>query len=216
MKLIILENYSQASEWAAKYIRNRIIQFNPGPSKYFTLGLPTGELQTRLRGYVVNATSVLIYCLKCSSSIWIFVHHITNKACQFLQGVDYYFLETWGAGFGARFVWGLLNFQALFSSQEPFLMLGKLALRVVGSSWSNHSLLPLLWISTHKSGRRKPFCLFFLPSGDPPEPYGYYLMSILQLKNFLEGRNDCWEIGRAKKFNIHQSFQLMDSTHWPV
>ncbi|EDL10080.1 glucosamine-6-phosphate deaminase 1, isoform CRA_c [Mus musculus] len=43
MKLIILEHYSQASEWAAKYIRNRIIQFNPGPDKYFTLGLPTGS-----------------------------------------------------------------------------------------------------------------------------------------------------------------------------
>uniref|UniRef100_A0A2I3LRF5 Glucosamine-6-phosphate isomerase n=1 Tax=Papio anubis TaxID=9555 RepID=A0A2I3LRF5_PAPAN len=42
MKLIILDHYSQASEWAAKYIRNRIIQFNPGPEKYFTLGLPTG------------------------------------------------------------------------------------------------------------------------------------------------------------------------------
>lgn len=42
MKLIILDHYSQASEWAAKYIRNRIIQFNPGPDKYFTLGLPTG------------------------------------------------------------------------------------------------------------------------------------------------------------------------------
>lgn len=44
MKLIILDHYSQASEWAAKYIRNRIIQFNPGPDKYFTLGLPTGAL----------------------------------------------------------------------------------------------------------------------------------------------------------------------------
>uniref|UniRef100_A0A8C5XZ18 Glucosamine-6-phosphate isomerase n=2 Tax=Microcebus murinus TaxID=30608 RepID=A0A8C5XZ18_MICMU len=43
MKLIILDDYSQASEWAAKYIRNRIIQFNPGPDKYFTLGLPTGS-----------------------------------------------------------------------------------------------------------------------------------------------------------------------------
>nr|XP_048717565.1 glucosamine-6-phosphate isomerase 1 isoform X2 [Caretta caretta] len=43
MKLIILENYAQASEWAAKYIRNRIIQFNPGLDKYFTLGLPTGS-----------------------------------------------------------------------------------------------------------------------------------------------------------------------------
>ncbi|KAM9664707.1 LOW QUALITY PROTEIN: glucosamine-6-phosphate deaminase 1-like [Trichechus inunguis] len=43
MKLIILENYSQASEWVARYIRNHIIQFNPGPDKYFTLGLPTGS-----------------------------------------------------------------------------------------------------------------------------------------------------------------------------
>lgn len=42
MKLIILENYSQASEWAAKYIRNRIVQFGPGPGRFFTLGLPTG------------------------------------------------------------------------------------------------------------------------------------------------------------------------------
>uniref|UniRef100_A0A8C6QGN7 Glucosamine-6-phosphate isomerase n=1 Tax=Nannospalax galili TaxID=1026970 RepID=A0A8C6QGN7_NANGA len=36
-------NFLDASEWAAKYIRNRIIQFNPGPDKYFTLGLPTGS-----------------------------------------------------------------------------------------------------------------------------------------------------------------------------
>uniref|UniRef100_A0A8C3RF06 Glucosamine-6-phosphate deaminase 1 n=1 Tax=Cyanoderma ruficeps TaxID=181631 RepID=A0A8C3RF06_9PASS len=43
MKLIILENYSQASEWAAKYIRNRIVQFGPGPGRFFTLGLPTGS-----------------------------------------------------------------------------------------------------------------------------------------------------------------------------
>uniref|UniRef100_A0ABI8AIC2 Glucosamine-6-phosphate isomerase n=2 Tax=Felidae TaxID=9681 RepID=A0ABI8AIC2_FELCA len=47
MKLIILDHYSQASEWAAKYIRNRIIQFNPGPDQYFTLGLPTGALWDR-------------------------------------------------------------------------------------------------------------------------------------------------------------------------
>lgn len=50
MKLIILDHYSQASEWAAKYIRNRIIQFNPGPDKYFTLGLPTGMLWEREGG----------------------------------------------------------------------------------------------------------------------------------------------------------------------
>uniref|UniRef100_A0A3Q3GYB4 Glucosamine-6-phosphate isomerase n=1 Tax=Labrus bergylta TaxID=56723 RepID=A0A3Q3GYB4_9LABR len=42
MKLIILNDYDQASEWAAKYIRNKIILFKPGPDKYLTLGLPTG------------------------------------------------------------------------------------------------------------------------------------------------------------------------------
>lgn len=43
MKLIILDDYNQSSEWAAKYIRNRIIHFNPNAEKYFTLGLPTGS-----------------------------------------------------------------------------------------------------------------------------------------------------------------------------
>ncbi|XP_069754320.1 glucosamine-6-phosphate isomerase 1-like [Narcine bancroftii] len=43
MKLVILEDNSKACEWVAKYIRNRIIQFNPGPSKYFTLGLSSGS-----------------------------------------------------------------------------------------------------------------------------------------------------------------------------
>uniref|UniRef100_A0A3Q3W1M5 Glucosamine-6-phosphate isomerase n=1 Tax=Mola mola TaxID=94237 RepID=A0A3Q3W1M5_MOLML len=42
MKLIILSDYDKASEWAAKYVRNRILLFNPGPDRYFTLGLPTG------------------------------------------------------------------------------------------------------------------------------------------------------------------------------
>ncbi|ETE59334.1 Glucosamine-6-phosphate isomerase 2, partial [Ophiophagus hannah] len=41
MRLVILENYDLASEWAAKYICNRIIQFKPNESRYFTLGLPT-------------------------------------------------------------------------------------------------------------------------------------------------------------------------------
>ncbi|XP_032885124.1 glucosamine-6-phosphate isomerase 1-like [Amblyraja radiata] len=43
MKLIILEDATKATEWAAKYIRNQIIRFNPGPERYFTLGLPTGS-----------------------------------------------------------------------------------------------------------------------------------------------------------------------------
>ncbi|MCJ8734139.1 hypothetical protein PDJAM_G00232000 [Pangasius djambal] len=43
MRLVILDDYDLASEWAAKYIRNRIIQFKPSAERYFTLGLPTGS-----------------------------------------------------------------------------------------------------------------------------------------------------------------------------
>ena len=43
MRLVILEDYDKASEWAAKYVRNRILQFNPSPDKHFVLGLPTGK-----------------------------------------------------------------------------------------------------------------------------------------------------------------------------
>lgn len=42
MRLVILDNYDKASEWAAKYVRNSIRKFEPGPGKYFVLGLPTG------------------------------------------------------------------------------------------------------------------------------------------------------------------------------
>ena len=48
MRLIILEDYDKTSEWAAKYVRNRIKKFNPGPDRYFVLGLPTGEIQLTL------------------------------------------------------------------------------------------------------------------------------------------------------------------------
>ncbi|CAI5771599.1 glucosamine-6-phosphate isomerase 1 [Podarcis lilfordi] len=54
MKLIILEDHAQASEWAAKYIRNRIIQFSPGPSKYFTLGLPSGSTPLGCYGKLIE------------------------------------------------------------------------------------------------------------------------------------------------------------------
>ena len=43
MKLILLDDYAKVSEWAAKYVRNRIIKFNPGPGRHFVLGLPTGS-----------------------------------------------------------------------------------------------------------------------------------------------------------------------------
>jgi len=42
MRLIIQDDYSQASEWAAKYVKRRMLDFQPGPDKYFILGLPTG------------------------------------------------------------------------------------------------------------------------------------------------------------------------------
>ncbi|XP_052078280.1 glucosamine-6-phosphate isomerase 2-like [Mytilus californianus] len=43
MRLVIRDNVDQVSEWTAKYITRRIKDFNPGPDKYFTLGLPTGS-----------------------------------------------------------------------------------------------------------------------------------------------------------------------------
>ncbi|KAL5012679.1 hypothetical protein ScPMuIL_011230 [Solemya velum] len=42
MRLVILDTYDDVSDWAAKYIRRKILDFKPGPDKYFTLGLPTG------------------------------------------------------------------------------------------------------------------------------------------------------------------------------
>ncbi|XP_013411500.1 glucosamine-6-phosphate isomerase 1 [Lingula anatina] len=41
MRLVILDNYDKVSEWAARYIKRRILDFEPGPDNYFTLGLPT-------------------------------------------------------------------------------------------------------------------------------------------------------------------------------
>jgi len=43
MKLILLNDYDRVSEWAAKYVRNKIINFKPGPDRYFVLGFPTGS-----------------------------------------------------------------------------------------------------------------------------------------------------------------------------
>lgn len=43
MRLVILDDYDKASEWAAKYIKKRIHDFKPGPGNLFTLGLPTGS-----------------------------------------------------------------------------------------------------------------------------------------------------------------------------
>jgi len=42
MKLIIRDTANHVTEWAAKYVIKRINAFNPGPDRYFVLGLPTG------------------------------------------------------------------------------------------------------------------------------------------------------------------------------
>ncbi|KRZ63097.1 Glucosamine-6-phosphate isomerase 1, partial [Trichinella nativa] len=43
MQLVILNDYEQMSEFAAKFVRRRILDFNPSKDRYFTLGLPTGS-----------------------------------------------------------------------------------------------------------------------------------------------------------------------------
>jgi glucosamine-6-phosphate deaminase len=43
MRLIIQENYSALSQWAACYVAAKIKQANPSPSQPFVLGLPTGS-----------------------------------------------------------------------------------------------------------------------------------------------------------------------------
>ncbi|XP_046665139.1 glucosamine-6-phosphate isomerase isoform X1 [Homalodisca vitripennis] len=42
MRLVILENTSQVAEWSARYVLQKIRDYNPGPDRYFVLGLPTG------------------------------------------------------------------------------------------------------------------------------------------------------------------------------
>lgn len=43
MRLIIEPDYDLVSKWAANYVVNRILEFNPSASKRFVLGLPTGS-----------------------------------------------------------------------------------------------------------------------------------------------------------------------------
>ena len=43
MRLVIQENSEQVADWAARYVLKRIKDFNPGPDKFFVMGLPTGN-----------------------------------------------------------------------------------------------------------------------------------------------------------------------------
>jgi len=43
MRLVILDTCANVGEWSAKYVMKRIRDFQPGPNRYFVLGLPTGS-----------------------------------------------------------------------------------------------------------------------------------------------------------------------------
>ena len=43
MRLIIQKNAEDVGIWAARYIKKRIVDFNPTADKPFVLGLPTGS-----------------------------------------------------------------------------------------------------------------------------------------------------------------------------
>ena len=43
MRLIIQNNYSECSQWAANYVAYKIKAFRPTPKKPFVLGLATGS-----------------------------------------------------------------------------------------------------------------------------------------------------------------------------
>lgn len=69
MKLIILNDYDQVSEWTAKYIRNRIRKFNPGPDRFFTLGLPTGRVIKQIRCVYLKCKPILSVCVAGSTPL---------------------------------------------------------------------------------------------------------------------------------------------------
>lgn len=59
MRLVIEKTAADVGEWAAKYIKKKITDFNPGPDRYFTLGLPTGLEE------LILFTYFLTYYKKC-------------------------------------------------------------------------------------------------------------------------------------------------------
>ena len=79
MRLVILDDYDKASDWAARYVKKRIHDFKPGPEKFFTLGLPTGNIRCSLDNHSFTVMS-FIECEK-------------NRYCIFLLLVDKIFVS---------------------------------------------------------------------------------------------------------------------------
>ena len=42
MKLIIVDEANDVADWAARYIKRKILDFKPSADRHFVLGLPTG------------------------------------------------------------------------------------------------------------------------------------------------------------------------------
>ena len=61
MRLVILDDYDRVSEWAAKYVRNRILAANPGPNNYFVLGLPTGIFNLHINNFAIYHSNTILY-----------------------------------------------------------------------------------------------------------------------------------------------------------
>lgn len=87
MRLVILENYETASEWAAKYVRNAINKFKPGPDKHFVLGLPTGrERKTRYRYFLMLRAEIIVLVLQATHFGWRVARgQLKNAIIQHLQ-----------------------------------------------------------------------------------------------------------------------------------
>ena len=43
MRLVIQNDAGLVTDWAARYVMKRMKDFQPGPDRYFVLGLPTGK-----------------------------------------------------------------------------------------------------------------------------------------------------------------------------
>ena len=67
MRLVILDDYDRASEWAARFVKKRIHNFNPGPEKFFTLGLPTGDCAAYIDGLEQKLYTLVpfVQCIQC-------------------------------------------------------------------------------------------------------------------------------------------------------
>ena len=83
MRLVIHDQANQVADWAARYVLKRIKDFNPGPEKFFVLGLPTG------RCIKINFKNILISFVNIISSFHInrLLFRKLNKSMTWLRAI---------------------------------------------------------------------------------------------------------------------------------